>query len=40
MPRSTIDLSAVMSLNRLAASINRSFRFNYWRMTISPGWAA
>ena len=39
MPRSTIDLSAVMSLNRLAASINRSFRFNYWRMTITPGWA-
>ena len=40
MPRSTIDLSAVMSLYRAAASTNRSFRFNYWRMTISPGWAA
>ena len=39
MPRSTIDLSAVQSLNRLAASINRSFRFNYFRMTITPGWA-
>ena len=40
MPRSTIDLSAVMSLYRAAASTNRNFRFNYWRMTISPGWAA
>lgn len=40
MPRSTVDLTAVMSLYRAAASVNRSFRFNYWRMTISPGWAA
>ena len=40
MPRSTVDLTAVMSLYRAAASINRSFRFNYWRMTITPGWAA
>ena len=40
MPRSTIDLSAVQSLNRLAASVNRNFKFNYFRMTISPGWAA
>ena len=38
MPRSTIDLTAVQSLQRGAASINRCFKFNYWRMTITPGW--
>jgi len=38
MPRSTVDLHAIMSLYRAAASINHSFRFNYFRMTIIPGW--
>jgi len=38
MPRSTVDLHAIMSLNRAAATTNRSFRFNYFRMTITPGW--
>lgn len=38
MPRSTVDLNAIMSLYRAAASINRSFRFNYFRMTINPTW--
>jgi len=40
MPRSTVDLLAIMSLYRLAASTNRSWRFNYFRMTITPSWAA
>lgn len=40
MPRSTVDLLAILSLYRLAASTNRSWRFNYFRMTIIPSWAA
>ena len=40
MPRSTVDLLAILSLYRLAASTNRSWRFNYFRMTITPSWAA
>jgi hypothetical protein len=39
MPRSTVDLLAILSLYRLAASTNRSWRFNYFRMTITPSWA-
>ena len=40
MPRSTVDLLAILSLYRLAGSVNRSWRFNYFRMTITPSWAA
>lgn len=40
LPRSTVDLNATISLYRLAASTNRSWRFNYFRMTITPSWAA
>ena len=40
LPRSTVDLNATMSLYRGAGSTNRRFRFNYFRMTITPSWAA
>jgi len=40
LPRSTVDLNATMSLHRGAGSTNRRFRFNYFRMTITPSWAA
>ena len=40
LPRSTVDLNATISLYRGAGSTNRRFRFNYFRMTITPSWAA
>jgi len=39
LPRSTQGLSAVMSHYRGAGSGNRCFKFNYFRMTITPSWA-
>jgi len=38
LPRSTVDLTQIMSLNRLAALTTRHFKFNYWRLTITPTW--
>jgi hypothetical protein len=38
LPRSTVDLTTVMSLVRVTASGNRAFKFNYFRLTITPSW--
>ena len=38
LPRSTQDLTTVMSLVRSVAATTRCFKFNYFRLTIIPSW--
>lgn len=38
LPRSTQDLTTVMSLVRSVAATTRCFKFNYFRLTLIPSW--